>query len=171
MMRRSRTAQGLFVRTLEPEDAHHLAALFGQLSADSRYLRYFSPMPSLPHRLLTYLASVDHVRHEAVGAFLGGELIGAAHSFRLREDPTRADISVEVADRHQRTGVGGRLLDALAERAIHDGITRFTALTLSENHGVLTLLRHSPYPVELHLEGAETAIELLLVPGPLAASA
>lgn len=166
-----RRLPGIVVRPLEPEDAHHLAALFGQLSADSRYLRYFSPMPFLSARMLTYLASVDHVRHEAVGAFLGDELIGVAHSFRLRDDPTRADFSVEVADSHQREGVGGHLVEALAERAVADGITRFTALTLSENRGALTMLRHSPYPVVLRQEGSETAIELVLVPEPLASIA
>lgn len=167
-MRRDTTQPQVLIRSLEPEDAHHLAALFSRLSPESRYLRYFAPMPVLSDRLLRYLAAVDHVDHEAVGAFVDGELVGVAHSFRLREDPTRADISVEVADEHQRSGVGGLLLGALAERAVRDGITRFTALTLSENHAVLSLLRHSAWPVERHLVGSELAVELVLVPEPLA---
>lgn len=150
------------VRSLEPADAAELGALFGRLSSDSRYLRYLTPVPALPAAHLRRLAAVDHRDHEAVGAFDGALLVGAAHWFRSREDPAAADLAVEVADSHQRCGVGGLLVACLAERAEAQGIARFTAWALSENHGVHALLRHAPWPAVVRLVGAEMAIELSL---------
>lgn len=150
------------VRPLERSDAPQLAALFGRLSPDSRYLRYLAPVRALPAAHLRHLADVDHRDHEAVGVFAGGELVGAAHWFRAVPGGAAADLAVEVADSHQRCGLGALLVQELAERAAGQGISRFTAFTSSENHGVLGLLRHAPWPSVVRVDGPETSIELAL---------
>ena len=150
------------LRALEPADAAELVALFGRLSSDSRYLRYLAPAPVMPPAVLQRMAAIDHLDHDAVGAFDGEELVGAAHWFRSRDDHGAADLAVEVADSHQRGGLGGRLVALLAERARQQGITRFTAWALSDNHGVQALLRHAPWPAAVVLHGSEMAIELAL---------
>jgi GNAT superfamily N-acetyltransferase len=150
------------LRPLEPADAAQLAGLFERLSTESRYLRYFTSAPTLPPAHLRRLAAVDHRDHEAVGAFDGAVLVGVAHWFRSREDPTSADLAAEVADAHQRCGLGGLLVARLAQTAQAQGISRFTASVLSENHGVLALLRHAPWPTVVRLAGPEMAIELAL---------
>lgn len=152
------------IRPLDPRDAPHLADLFGRLSPTSRHLRYLTPMSTLPPGHLRHLAAVDHQAHEAVGAFEAGELVGAAHYFRSREEPGRAEIAVEVADVHQRHGLGRRLLVELARLARDRGITHFTAIALAENPGVRGLLRHPRWPTTTRTDGSEIVLIMRLLP-------
>ena len=152
------------IRPLDPRDAHHLADLFGRLSPTSRYLRYLTPMSTLPSGHLRHLAAVDHQAHEAVGAFEAGELVGAAHYFRSREEPTRAEIAVEVADLHQQHGLGRRLLVELARLARDRGITHFTAIALAENPAVRGMLRQPRWPTTTHTDGTEIVLMMRLLP-------
>jgi RimJ/RimL family protein N-acetyltransferase len=148
------------LRPLERTDAAHLAALFERLSPGSRYLRYLSPVPALPASHLRTLAAIDHDRHEAVGAFEAGVLVGVAHYVRDRADPDRADVSVEVADSHHRRGLGTRLVRDLARRARRHGVGRFTASVLSANTAVLALIRGLGWPLVAERAGATLEIEL-----------
>lgn len=150
------------IRALEPGDAGEVVALFGRLSPDSRYLRYLTAVRELSPQMLDRLSSVDHDGHEAVGAFVDGALVGAAHWFRAKADRETAEVAVEVADGYQRRGLGRLLLDELGARARARGIRRFTALAWSDNHGVLALVRHGTWPAVLRSEGAELQIELAL---------
>jgi GNAT superfamily N-acetyltransferase len=162
----------LTVRALEPSDAEHLRALFGRLSAQSRWLRYLAPLRKLSEPALRRLASVDHDSHEALGAFDEGELVGVAHYFRDRAEPAHAEISVEVADSHQRRGIGPRLLNELAVLARQRGITAFKATALRENRGVLAMVHNSDWPKVVTPAGSELDIALTLpdiMPVPAAA--
>ncbi len=167
--RRQRTASlkpswpvDLAIRPLEPADIEHLRALFGRLSARSRWLRYLAPVRKLTEPALRKLACIDHELHEALGAFDGGELVAAAHYFREREDPARAEISVEVADSHQRHGIGPRLLNELAALARQRGITSFNATALRENVGVLSMVHNSDWPSVVTPAGSELDIALMI---------
>ena len=62
------------VRPIEPSDAPTVKRSFDRLSAESRYRRFFTPMPELNDRLLRYLTDVDPHDHEAVGALIVGAL-------------------------------------------------------------------------------------------------
>ena len=150
------------VRTLEPADAEHLRALFGRLSPRSRWLRYLAPLRTLSEPALRRLAAIDHERHEALGAFDEGELVAVAHYFRDPQDPTQAEISVEVADSHQRRGIGPRLLNELAVTARQRGITAFSATALRENVGVLAMVHSSDWPSVVRPSGPEIDIALTL---------
>ena len=159
---RAERSAGLSIRALEPADAEHLRALFGRLSAQSRWLRYLAPLRKLSEPALRRLASVDHDSHEALGAFEDGELVGVAHYFRERAEPTHAEISVEVADSHQRRGIGPRLLNELAVLARQRGITAFKATALRENRGVLAMVHNSDWPKVVTPVGPELDIALTL---------
>jgi GNAT superfamily N-acetyltransferase len=159
------------LRVLEPTDAEHLKLLFEQLSQRSRWLRYLAPLRKLSSQALTRLASIDHERHEALGAFDGEILVGAAHYFRDAADPSRAEISVEVADSHQRRGIGPRLLNELAVLARQQGITAFKATALRENLGVISMVHNSGWPSVVTPSGPELDIALTIAdvtPRPVA---
>jgi GNAT superfamily N-acetyltransferase len=157
-----RLAERLCVRVLEPADAGHLRALFGRLSMRSRWMRYLAPLRSVSEPMLRRLAAIDHDRHEALGAFDGVELVAVAHYFRDPVQPARAEISVEVADSHQRRGVGQRLLNDLAKVARGRGISEFQATASLENTGVLAMVRNSQWPATVTRSGPEVDIALTL---------
>jgi hypothetical protein len=66
---RRRSTARLRIRALEPSDIHSLADLYDGLSPRSRFLRFMAPVQNLPATALEHLADIDHVRHEALGAF------------------------------------------------------------------------------------------------------
>jgi GNAT superfamily N-acetyltransferase len=159
----NRQAERLRLGMLEPTDERRLEALFGMLSSRSRYLRYLAPIRSLSPRGMRQLASIDHDHHEAVGAFDGDILVGAAHYVRTPDNPDTAEFSVEVADSYQRHGVGTRLIRELARIARCRDIVRLTATTLTINPAILPLSRRLELPVEFQPHGHQLELSLILV--------
>ena len=129
------------VRPISAEDKAALSDAFARLSDESRYQRFLSPMPELRPMDLVYLTEIDHHDHEALVAFdPGGAAVGVARYVRWASRPDRAEFAVTVADDWQRRGLGSLLLDRLGARAHAEGVRRFTASVLAENHEMLGLL-------------------------------
>jgi len=59
------------VRPIRADDAARLNALHERLSHESKYLRFFSPMPHLSASLLDRFVNVDYVDRFALVAVLG----------------------------------------------------------------------------------------------------
>ncbi len=132
-----------FLRTIEPEDQAAIAAGFDELSDESRYRRFLSPVPRLSGSTLRYLTDVDHHHHEAVIAFSEKrEPMGVARYVRADPDSDSAEVAVTVVDRWQGRGLGTALLARLAERAREEGVNRFTATALAANNEMIDLLRN-----------------------------
>ncbi|WP_181783077.1 GNAT family N-acetyltransferase [Pseudonocardia pini] len=151
------------VRPLRRDEAALLDAVFAGLSAQSRYLRFHSPVRNLTAPMRQALLAVDERDHVALVAVTGqGTPLGVA---RLIRDPDRADeaeVAFEVVDAWHGRGVGRALLSALAERAADLGITRIHALVLAENTAARALLR-SVFPVCLSRSAGATT-ELTCLP-------
>ena len=125
--------------SLEPSDTALATDLFHRLSAESVYRRFFSPI-SRPDQFTASLLRIDHHDREAVAAVVGGELVGIAQYARL-PGSHEADLAVVVADGWQRQGLGTRLIAALADRAVAQGVEAFAVDIQGDNYGALRLLR------------------------------
>jgi RimJ/RimL family protein N-acetyltransferase len=128
------------VRPIEPADRDALLGAFEELSEESRYRRFLSPMDTLGPSMLTYLTEVDHHDHEALIAFdpATESAIGVARF--VRTDPDTAEAAVTVSDGWQGRGLGTAMTKLLAERALEEGIGRFIALLLADNRDMVDLL-------------------------------
>jgi RimJ/RimL family protein N-acetyltransferase len=126
---------------LERTDGDALRRLFFQLSPETIYRRFLSPLArpeqARPERLL----DVDHRDREAVLAVVGGEIVGVARYFRSPKTDT-AELAVVVADLWQRQGLATRMLACLGELALAAGICRFAVTIQADNRPALKLLRH-----------------------------
>jgi RimJ/RimL family protein N-acetyltransferase len=151
------------VRPLRPDDVGELAAGFGRLSARARYQRFLTGTPNLSAAQLAYLTQIDHHDHEALVAVTPatGEIIGVARFVRSRSRPDSAEIAVTIADEWQRRGVGTELLRRLVDRALQEGIVRFTAEILSENDAMLALAPKAGR-VTVEVDGGMTAATIAL---------
>ena len=136
-----RDGSTVHVRPIEPGDRDIVLAAFDRLSDRSRYRRFLAATPHLNDTLLTYLTEVDHHDHEALIAIHepGGEGAGVARFVRESGDPEAAEAAITVVDDWQGRGLGTALLELLSDRAREEGIQRFTATLLSENHEMLDL--------------------------------
>jgi nucleotide-binding universal stress UspA family protein/GNAT superfamily N-acetyltransferase len=157
----------LVVRPIAPEDREELRAGFERLSPDSRYRRFFSPVPRLSERHLDYLTDVDHHDHEALVAVeeSSGRGVGVARFVRTNEH--EAEPAMTVADDWQGRGVGTHLLMALADRAREEGIERFRAPVLAGNHDALAVLGRLG-PTRRTQVGSEVDLEIDLAPSAVA---
>jgi GNAT superfamily N-acetyltransferase len=154
------------IRPIRPSDKSLLVDGLHRLSPESRYRRFFAPVPSLGASQLRYLTEVDHHAHEALVALDAdtGAAVGVARFIRSSADPAVAETAVAVVDDWQGQGLGTELLHRLGERAAEEGIRRFSAFVLESNRPMLDLLRDLG-DVEV-LNRDQGAIELLMdLPG------
>src|SRR3954454_8415099 len=161
-----RDGSRIAIRPIEPADRAMLAEGFERLSPESRYRRFFGPMPALRERDLDYLTNVDHHDHEALVVTDANTGAGVAVARFVRTGPDVAEPAIVVADDWQGRGVGGALLDALAARAREEGITRFDAPVLATNTEAIRLLS-SVGQTSVRHDGRELqmSIELPEAPG------
>jgi len=132
--------RSLTVREIEMGDVERLRRMFGRLSADSVYRRFFSPIQQPSRSALLWLATVDHHDRDALVALDGDEIVGVAR-YDARAGSRTAEIAVTVEDAWQHRGLGKRLTRRLARRAIDRGFESFEATLLADNRPALGLLR------------------------------
>ena len=137
--------------SLETCDGALVTRLFGRLSPESLYRRFFTPIVK-PEQFTASLLRVDHLDRKAVGAVDGGELVGVAQYSR-RPGSREAELAIVVADGWQRQGIGTRLVAALADRAVADGIDAFAVDIQGDNRAALRLLRRVNPDVRLTISG------------------
>ena len=145
------------VRTLTTKDRAAFIALHERQLGRDRWLRFLSGAPAgtdaYPDRALGGIDS------EVLGAFLDGELAGVVHVAVNPAVPTKAEITVAVGHAVQWHGVGTLLLEHAARASRRRGVTRWTALVLSENQNMLRVLDDLGLPVQVDRDGAETNVE------------
>jgi acetyltransferase len=135
----------LRIRALRQCEIETVRALYAQLSARTRYLRFFSTMPALSESMERLLACGDLMRRLALVAELedaghGSEVIGLA-SFVATDDES-AEIGIVVRDDWQRQRVGTALMSRITRAAEERGFHRFIVEVLAENVAARKLLSH-----------------------------
>jgi ribosomal protein S18 acetylase RimI-like enzyme len=155
-----RHGEVLFVKPLRNGDVGTISAVFDRLGERSRRARFNGPKPRLSPAELERLAAVDDTRHVLVGYLAGTETPIAIA--RLVRQGRSAEIAFEVADEHQRLGIGSTLTAQLLEDARAAGITEVTALVASGNTAAMSLLRRLVARLEVRFEGPELAIRAAL---------
>ncbi|MFM5917914.1 MAG: N-acetyltransferase family protein [Novosphingobium sp.] len=133
------------IRAVTPDDEPRMRAGIDALSAQSRYLRFFSPAPRPPERVITQLVAVDGHRHLAWGAILSDDpqhvAIGAVHAVRSDETAGFAEFAVGVLDAFHGLGLARMLSCVLLIHCRAEGITTLDVQILSENRAAARLVR------------------------------
>jgi GNAT superfamily N-acetyltransferase len=144
----------VLVRPIRPEDKGGLQQGIETLTPQSRYRRFFSPVPRVTGAQMRYLTEVDHHDHEALLAIdpRSRHGVGVARFVRSLQDPATAEVAVAVSDEWQRRGVATLLLYELTVRAREEGVRRFTASVLAENQAALEMMRKLAEARVVHAE-------------------
>jgi len=152
------------LRELDATDSDLLDEVFAGMSAESRFLRYLTPMPVLHEQARRVLTAVDGCRHVGVVALADGEAIGIARIISLpgrgagpwaATSTRRAELAVEVADDWQGFGVGTRLALWIRDRAAQLGYTELVAETSAGNHRAHALMRRVFPDHAAHRDGTD----------------
>lgn len=160
----------LTVREINLNDVERLQRMFGRLSADTVYRRFFSPINQPRRSALIWLAAVDHDSRDALVALDGDEIVAVAR-YDGRPGTSTAEVAVTVEDAWQHQGIGKRLTKRLARRAADHGIESFVATVLADNRPALGLLRKLSPGASVHFAdgGYEAEMPLTVKTGQLPA--
>ncbi len=154
LLRDGRTAH---LRPILPEDAEGLVDFYAQVSEESKYFRFFAPMPTLSDRDVKRFTNVDY--HERVALVMTvAEKIIAVGRYDVIEKG-QAEVAFLVQDSHQGRGIGQLLLEHLAQAGRERGVDRFVAEILPDNRRMIQVFREQGYVVKggwdegvMHLE-------------------
>lgn len=137
--------RAICIRAVRPDDEERLREGVAQLSDRSRYLRFFTPAPTMPDHVIENLVAVDGHRHLAWGAILSDDpehqAIGVVHAVRSEENIRRAEFAIAVLDEFHGQGLARMLSAVLLIHCKLEGIATLDAQILLENRPAIRLLR------------------------------
>jgi predicted CoA-binding protein/RimJ/RimL family protein N-acetyltransferase len=174
LLRDGRTAH---LRPISPEDTDLLVEFYEQVSAESKYLRFFAPMPRLSDRDVERFTHVDHVDRVAFVLTVGGKMVAVGRYDREPRRPdgsggNEAEVAFLVQDAHQGRGIAQLLLEHLAQAGRERGVDKFVAEVLPENQRMIRIFREAGYQVaggfedgvmrfEFAIDSTETSIAVM----------
>lgn len=136
---RLRNGSRVLVRLVRPSDKAHIQNGFLNLSAHSRYKRFFGGKNSLSDSELSYFTELNQYDHFGLGAVELNEYgeeedgIGIGRFVRMSGDSECAEVALTVIDRMQGNGIGQMLLEKLIAAAAERNIKRFRFECLPNN--------------------------------------
>ena len=153
-----RDGSTLHVRPVRPDDEPALRTLFGGLSDESRWFRFFGGgSEHFIAEAARHFASSDNGTFSLVAtAGSAGDIVGQALYVPTRAD--HAEVAFAVADAYQGRGLGTIFLLHLAETAAANRIRIFDAEVLASNHRMIELVRESGFPVEVRAEPGQVRL-------------
>lgn len=132
------------IRSIRPTDEVRMREGIEQLSAQSRYLRFFSPQPMPSRAVIDRLLDADGHRHIAWGAIHTESdehpAIGAVHAVRDGDDSEAAEFSVAIVDAFHGQGLARMLIAVLLINCRVEGIGTLDVQVLSENRAARGLV-------------------------------
>ncbi|GAB2544607.1 GNAT family N-acetyltransferase [Brachybacterium huguangmaarense] len=150
------------VRPILPSDAEALQRFHVSQSEQSRYFRFFAPMPELSPRDLERFTVVDHHDRVALVVLQGDEIIAVGRFDRV--DGDQAEVAFNVSDRYQGRGLGSVLLEHLAAAAREGGIRTFLAEVLPANHRMISVFSDAGFEVRRTYDDGVVLVEFGIDP-------
>ena len=146
------------LRPIVPGDEALVVTTFEGLSPESRYRRFFAPIPRLPESALAWLSELDYEKQFAWGALVEEHrqqiLVGIARYVGLAKRSHAAEAAIAVIDRYHGRGIGTLLFNALLLEALAVGICTFEGYVLANNHPMLALLRRAGARIHADADGS-----------------
>lgn len=149
---RLKDGTAVIVRAIRASDKDLLQQLMKDVSAESRYFRFFCAKKLLTSQELKYFTEIDFDSHIGLIVSLCDDretpiAVGRYITQTANEGRGGAELALLVGEDYQRQGLGNILLDHLAQIAITKGVSEFVCYIMPENSKMLSFLRHSKYPV------------------------
>ncbi|MFF6998361.1 GNAT family N-acetyltransferase [Streptomyces sp. NPDC008313] len=159
------------IRPITVDDADRLVSFYGQVSAESKYYRFFAPYPRLSAKDVHRFTHHDFVDRVGLAATVGGEFIATVRYDRISADgrpasapADEAEVAFLVQDAHQGRGVASALLEHIAAVARERGIRRFAAEVLPANNKMIKVFTDAGYQQKRSFEDGVVRLEFDLEP-------
>ena len=152
------------IRPIHPDDADMLQDLMKRLTPEARYFRFVSNMAELPPGMLSRFTLIDYDREMALCAVVEEESISDSGEKLTKEkiigvsryitnpDQTSCEFSLVVDGAYGGQGVGTRLMLSIMDVAREKGLREIIGLVLTQNNGMLKLMRSLGFEVKAYAE-------------------
>jgi acyl-CoA synthetase (NDP forming)/RimJ/RimL family protein N-acetyltransferase len=155
-----RDGHAAHLRPIHPDDEQLLVEFYEQVSAESKYMRFFAPMPRLSDRDVRRFTHVDHHDRVAFVLTVAKKIIAVGRFDIIQPDEAPgtdasrpegrgkvAEVAFLVQDAHQGRGIAQLLLEHLAQAGRERGVEKFVAEVLPENQRMIQIFREAGYQV------------------------
>ena len=148
------------VRPIHPDDASMLQEMMLHLSPESRYFRFISSIVELPPAMLARFTLIDYDREMALvavyrerkagpdGEIIEKERIVGVSRYITNPDQSSCEFALVVADDFSGKGLGSRLMLSIMDVAREKGLSEIEGLVLTQNPGMLKLMKSLGYTVK-----------------------
>ncbi|MCM3513942.1 MULTISPECIES: GNAT family N-acetyltransferase [unclassified Nocardioides] len=157
-----RDGRSAHIRPITPDDAELLVEFYSRVSDQSKYYRFFSPMPQLSPRDVERFTRVDHQDRVAFVLLLQQRMIAVGRYDLVR--PGEAEVAFLVEDAHQGRGIAQLLLEHLAQAGRERGLEKFVAEILPDNSRMIQTFRDAGYRVASEYEDGVLQLEFPIAP-------
>ncbi|MGZ8737645.1 MAG: bifunctional acetate--CoA ligase family protein/GNAT family N-acetyltransferase, partial [Nocardioides sp.] len=145
-----RDGQAAHLRPIGGDDQQRLVEFYEQVSAESKYMRFFAPMPRLSDRDIRRFTHVDHHDRVAFVLTVAQKIIAVGRFDKITDGskgPVEAEVAFLVQDAHQGRGIAQLLLEHLAQAGRERGVDTFVAEVLPDNTRMIQIFREAGYQV------------------------
>ncbi len=148
-------------RLIRPDDADRIKELFYDLSEESIFFRFLTPLKSLRRQTLQDFYDVDQDRDISIVAVIKPDdeseterIIGAAR-YLLDRSTNEAEFALLVQDDYQNRGIGTFMLNHLMRIARSKGVETFVAYVHPRNYPMIKFLHKRGNIIESRLSMAD----------------
>lgn len=142
--------QDVKIRPIRPEDEPLEKEMFGKLSRQTQYFRFFGYLGQITHDMLTRFTQIDYDREIALIATTMEDdkevMIGVVRLVS-DSDGEAAEFAILVADKWQGYGLGNRFMDIIMEIAKTRNIKKVYANVLQANTTMVHMFRKRGFKV------------------------
>ena len=153
----------VILRPIRPEDEPIELEFIRGLSTETSRFRFFQIIKDLPHEALVRFCNIDYDREMAfIAETREGEKRREIGVARLIIEPNRkrGEFAVVVADKHQASGLGTKLVDMLIGVAKEKGIESVYGIIMSENLKMIRLCEKLGFSIRREEENIVAELKL-----------
>ncbi|MFW9981805.1 MAG: GNAT family N-acetyltransferase [Candidatus Thorarchaeota archaeon] len=144
-------------RLIRPDDSDRIKELFYDLSEESIYFRFLTPLKSLRRQTLQDFYNVDQASDISVVAVIKSDVEGeteriiGAGRYLLNRSTNEAEFALLVQDEYQGLGIGTFLFNHLMRIAKSKGVDAFIAFVHPQNQPMIRFIHKTGKVVESKL--------------------
>lgn len=148
--------QQVFIRPIKAVDEDRLRDFFHELSDQNVYMRYFTPLRSLPQKVLKRFSDIDYHKDMALVVLhpprsAQQEIVGIAQ-WILDEHDDMPELALQIQDDWQGQGLGKFLFLRLVAIAKSYNIIKFKADVLADNDAMNHVFETAGIPYQKKVE-------------------
>ncbi|MFO7835139.1 MAG: GNAT family N-acetyltransferase [Candidatus Thorarchaeota archaeon] len=150
------------LRLIRPDDTDRIKDLFYDLSEESIFFRFLSPLKSIRRQTLQQFYDVDQERDISIVATIRPDVEGesekiiGAGRYLLNRSTNEAEFALVVQDQYQSRGIGTFILNHLMRIAKSKGVDKFVAYVHPRNQPMIRFLHQTGKVIESRLSVADS---------------